>query len=442
MNAVAQYQIEGTTAREIAVSVERAIRDGGLEPDEHLPTIRGLADELVVSPATVASAYRMLQARGLVSGEGRRGTRVAPRPALPMRSLSEVPAGARDLTVGLPDPAFLPPLGPALRRVAAAPPPLPTRYASDEPELVELMAAAFRDDGIACPALAIVSGTHDGIERALRAYLRAGDRVAIDDPAYPPARDQLFGMGLTAVPVRVDDRGMRPDALARALGQGIDAVITVPRAQNPTGAALDEERAADLRALLEEHPGVLVLEDDHAGPVAGAPAVSIAGGERWGVVRSMSKPLGPDLRLAAMTGDPTTIARVQGHQILGPGWVSHILQRVVVELLRDPATARRIERATAAYAKRRAALIDALAARDVPAHGRSGLNVWVPLREERPVVEALRDRGWVVASGERFRIQTGPGIRVTVAGLRTREADQIAEIIAAVEHGGRLSRVY
>jgi DNA-binding transcriptional MocR family regulator len=156
----------------------------------------------------------------------------------------------------------------------------------------------------------------------------------------------------------------------------------------------------------------------------------------------MSKTLGPDLRLAAMTGDQTTIARVKGHQILGPGWVSHILQRLVVELLSDPATARRIERATAAYAKRRAALIDALAERGVPAHGRSGVNVWVPLREERPVVEALRDRGWVVASGERFRIGTGPGIRVTVAALRARDAEQIAEIVAAVEHGGRLARVY
>src|SRR5207253_7279742 len=102
--------------------------------------------------------------------------------------------------------------------------------------------------------------------------------------------------------------------------------------------------------------------------------------------------------------------------------------------------ARRIERATVAYAKRRAALIGALAARGVPAHGRSGLNVWIPLREERPVVEALRDRGWVVESGERFRIATGPGIRVTVASLPEREAEQIAEIIAAVEHGGRLSR--
>jgi DNA-binding transcriptional MocR family regulator len=442
VNAVEQYHIGGTSSRAIARSVERAIREGGLEADEPLPTIRGLAGDLGVSPATVAAAYRLLQSRGLVTGAGRRGTRVAPRPALPSRSLAEVPEGARDLTVGLPDPAFLPAFGPALRRVASTPQSMPAREPEDDPELLELMTRAFTSDGIRCEALAIVSGAHDGIERALRSYLRPGDRVAIEDPAYPPARDQLLAMGLVAVPVEVDDSGMRPEALARALDQGVEALITVPRAQNPTGAALTPDRAADLRSLLGEHPGVLVLEDDHAAVVAGAPLVTLTGGERWAVVRSQSKMLGPDVRLAGMTGDPTTIARVRGHQILGPGWVSHILQRLVVELVRDPATDRKVRQATDAYARRRGALIGALAARGIPAHGRSGLNVWVPLREERPVVEALRDAGWVVASGERFRMRTGPGIRVTITTLREREADQVAEIIARVENSSRPHRIY
>jgi DNA-binding transcriptional MocR family regulator len=46
-------------------------------------------------------------------------------------------------------------------------------------------------------------------------------------------------------------------------------VILTPRAQNPTGAALDERRARDLRKVLDDFPAVLLIEDDHAGPVAG-----------------------------------------------------------------------------------------------------------------------------------------------------------------------------
>jgi hypothetical protein len=47
-----------------------------------------------------------------------------------------------------------------------------------------------------------------------------------------------------------------------------------------------------------------------------------------------------------------------------------------------------------------------------------------------------------VLAGERFRFSTSPGIRITIASLRDDEADQIASIIAAVDHAGRPRRVY
>jgi DNA-binding transcriptional MocR family regulator len=448
MVAVEQYHgIHGATAREIAASAESAIRDGALASGDALPTVRGLAAALGTSPATVNSAYRMLRERGFVVGQGRRGTRVAPRPALRATggegSLPPVPARA-DLSIGLADPALLPPIAPALARIDIEAKLGVSGLEAADHDLLDAARLGFEGDGVPSDALAVVSGAMDGVERVLEAHLRPGDRVIVEDPCYPPIRDVLLALGLVPVPVAVDDTGMIPDLFGAALDRRVQAVVTVPRAQNPLGAAIDEQRGGELRALLASHGDVLIVEDDHASLVAGAPFRSLAGGSwpRWAVIRALSKMLHPDLRVALLAGDPTTIARVEGRQALGPRWVSHILQATAAELLRDPGFDEIVTRARDAYAGRRQALIGALAEHDVPAHGRSGLNVWVPVREEAPVARALLDAGWLVTAGEQFRFASGPGIRVTTATLDEGDAPDVAAVIAAVQHAGRPRRAY
>lgn len=444
-----QYQIVGRTARELASSVEASIREGLLNTGDQLPTVRALAEAVGASPATVNSAYRILRQRGLVVAEGRRGTRVAPRPALraPSRAWSLAPEnqdGVRDLTVGLPDPELLPPVGPALARIDPASKLQINSLEAPDPELLELAAAAFRADGLPGDAIAVASGAFDAMERVLQAHLRPGDRVIVEDPTYPSIRDLLLALGLVEVPVGVDESGFQPEPFADALAKGVEAVVVVPRAQNPLGAVLDPDRAQILQGLLEPHPDVLVVADDHAALVAGAPFCSLVKPDwaRWAVIRSTSKVLHPDLRLAVLSGDETTIARVEGRQALGPRWVSHVLQALVVELIKDPEFEHAAARARDVYAGRREALLSALAERDVPAYGRSGLNVWVPVREEAAATRALYDRGWSVMAGERFRIAAAPGLRITTARLREGEAEQIADVIATVEHAGRPRQAY
>lgn len=439
--------IRGSTAREIAASAEAAIRDGRLDTGAALPTVRALARALGTSPATVSSAYRSLRERGLVVGEGRRGTRVAPRPALrvPQRPrTTKIDMNARDLSIGLPDPALLPALEPALARIDLAAKVRVASLEASDPELLELAAEGFAADGIPADSVGVVSGAFDGVERVLRAYLRPGDRVIVEDPAYVSIRDLLLALGLVAVPVPVDDIGMLPDRFAASLAMGVEAIVVVPRAQNPLGSALDPERMSELQGLLRPYEDVLLIEDDHAGVVSGAPFSTLwtPALRRWAVVRSVSKFLHPDLRVALMAGDETTIARVEGLQALGPRWVSHVLQALVVELLRDPGFERIAGHAASVYTARREALISALTERGIAAHGRSGLNVWIPVREEAPVAAALLGAGWRAVAGERFRIATSPGIRVTIATLDVDEADAVADTIAWVEHAGRPRRAY
>lgn len=440
------YRIAGRGAREIAASVEAAIGARALAPGDRLPTVRGLAADLDVSAATVADAYRRLRDRGLVAGTGRGGTRVrANRPRSFRRSAPSVGEGVRNLAGGNPDPALLPDLRPALAAAAAQRPDGRSRMygeAESSPELVARFAAAFAADGIAADHVAIVGGALDGLDRALGAHLRPGERVAVEDPCYCGILDLLDARDLRPVGVAIDDRGARPEALDRALDQ-VQAVVLMPRLHSPTGAAIDADRLAALRAVLARRPELLVVEDDHGALFADAPLHAVAQDAdrpRWAIVRSTSKPLGPDLRLGALAADPITAARVVHAQQAAAGWVSHLLQRTTLALLDDPGLGGLLAKARDTYARRRTALLDALAARGIPAHGASGLNVWLPVDDETTTAQTLLARGWALRSGAAFRLDGRPGLRITTATLTPDEADRLAHDIAAALHDPRASR--
>lgn len=424
--------IKGQRSSEIAASIESSIRTGKLRAGDRLPSVRDLASSLGVSPATVAAAYKSLQDQALLVGRGRQGTRVSERPPLAVPPPASVPSGVRNLANGNPDPDLLPPLRPLLDRIDAG----HRLYGEpiNEPRLVEVAKSQFEADGIPADDVIIVGSALDGIERVLTAQpdLRPGDKVAVEDPCFPGVLDLIPALRLVPEPVRVDDEGPLPVDVGRALKAGSRALILTPRAQSPTGAVVDERRARDLRRIVRASPEVLVIEDDHAGPVSGFSAVTVVGSDlpRWAVIRSTGKSLGPDLRLGLMAGDATTVARVEGRRSLGAGWVSHILQRIVLALLTDRKTQSLLRKAANTYANRRSAMIEALAARGIRARGRSGLNVWVPVRDEHRTVQTLLDAGYAIRPGERFRIASPSGVRITIATVLPDEAEAIASLVA------------
>ncbi|MEU6811383.1 aminotransferase class I/II-fold pyridoxal phosphate-dependent enzyme [Streptomyces sp. NPDC046831] len=428
------YRIEGRRAADIAASVERAVGSGGLEPGQLLPPMRELAVELGVNPNTVAAAYRVLRDRGVIETAGRRGSRVRPAPATTGRDhiRVDVPEGVRDVSNGNPDPALLPPLAPAFAAAAAQGDREPVLYGdvAVEPELERVARDRLDAEGVPGGPLAVLSGALDGVERVLAANLKPGDTVAVEDPGWGSVLDLVPALGLRTAPVGVDDEGPLPDDVRRALEGGARALIVTARAQNPTGAAVSAPRARTLRAVLRKHPDVLLIEDDHGHGIVDLPLHPLAGATRhWALVRSVAKAYGPDLRLAVLTGDGVTVDRVRGRQRLGPGWVSRLVQRAVVRLWEDGGLDTRA--VAAAYGARRDLLIGALAQRGVVAHGRSGMNVWVPVPDETGVVARLLHAGWAVAPGARFRMSAPPGIRITVSDLGEEETGRLADAVAA-----------
>jgi DNA-binding transcriptional MocR family regulator len=437
----AQYQVTGSSAASISASIESGVRRGDWAWGDRLPPIRVLADSLHVSPATVSKAYQELRQRGIVEAVGRQGTRIRARPAVasPRSALRlPVPSGALDLSAGDPDTRLLPSLGRHLRAVSdEVGPPLGYAAAGAMPELIDAARPRLAADGVPVDdaAITVTNGTLDAIERLLTAHLRPGDSVAVEDPGWANLLDLLAALGLTAVPVAVDDEGPLPDRLAAALASGVGAAVITARAQNPTGAAVSADRATELRAVLARAQDVLLIEDDHAAELAGVPLHCLGGvTTSWAFVRSASKPFGPDLRIAVMAGDEATIARVVGRMRIGAGWVSTVLQRLLLRLWRDEEAAAGIAAAGADYDRRRRALREALVARGVPARGATGINIWVSVEDETRMVATLRDLGYAVAPGSLFRMEAPPGVRMTVSPIDDDAIDALADHVAAAAH--------
>jgi DNA-binding transcriptional MocR family regulator len=427
--------IDEATPRGIAAGIARLITTGDLAPGDRLPTVRALAAELGVSPATVSHAWQTLSGAGLIVSRGRSGSTVrsAPREWLPLRYRGlEGDSDARlDLSRGTPDPALLPGLGEALGRVRLQAETASYQQKPDIPELHDLLRETWPSP---VESITVTNGALDAIDRALATIVRYGDRILIEDPTFPPFIDLLEQYGLEGIAVPVDDEGMRVDAFATALAAGPRVVLLQPRAHNPTGVSMTPARAQHLAELLRRSraaEATLVIEDDHSGAISMAPDVSLSTWlpERVLHVRSFSKTHGPDLRIGALGGPRELVDRIVARRLLGPGWTSRMMQAILYDLLTGAADRVLVARET--YARRQAAFTRAMREQGIPLRTGDGLNAWVPVADERSAMVSLAAAGIRVAPGAPFQLGSGaPHMRVTV-GLIGDEVDSIAAALAA-----------
>ncbi|GAA6526823.1 PLP-dependent aminotransferase family protein [Intrasporangium sp. DVR] len=431
-----EERLDAPTSRALAQAVSRAIRDGALAPGERLPPIRRVAQQLMLSPTTVSSAWQLLARSGVIRSDGRRGTTVALAGYGGDRyssALKHDPGSRLDLSTGVPDPALLPDLGRLVDLVGRAEGHAAPGSYLDDPVLPELRDVLLADWPTPAEDLLVVDGAMDALDLITRALLRPGDPVVVESPGFPVLLDLLEDRGVLVLPVELDHSGPDPDALAALLARRPVAVIVQPRGQNPTGVSLTPTRARRLASLLAPTSS-LVIEDDSAGDIASSPALSLG---RWLPdrvihIRSFSKSYGPDLRLAAMTGPASVLAPIRHVRALGQGWTSRLLQRVLTALLTDAETQAGVRSARAEYARRRGLVTGRLAEHGIPVSGTDGLNIWVPVRDEPAAVLRLASEGIAVAPGRPFLVDRRDGephIRVTT-GLITEGHLAIADAIA------------
>jgi DNA-binding transcriptional MocR family regulator len=428
--------ITGTTAAEIADSV-RALRERGLlRPGDALPPVRELAALLGVNRNTAVSAYRQLAQAGLVISKGRGGTLMAGAAHVAQEGVA-ADTVLHDIGSGNPDPRLIPDPTAALTGIVGR----PVLYGEPviDPGLEQwsrawILADLPRDD----LRITVTSGAVDAVERLLAQALMRDDAVALEDPCFLASIHTVRLGGYRGVPVPVDEEGMTVEGLQNALDSGIRAIICTPRAQNPTGVSVSPARAAALREVLRPHPYVLIIEDDHFSMLSAHPYASLIGAEhrRYALLRSVSKFLGPDMCLAVAATDPTTAERLAMRLNPGTTWVSHLLQRLAHAQLSDAGVRTRIAAAATHYAERNTAFVTALAERDIVTHSSDGLSLWVRVpAPAQTVAERLMRRGWLVRTGDEFRIEdpspASDHLRLTVHDLSDADTARLLDDLQA-----------
>ncbi|WP_182378507.1 aminotransferase class I/II-fold pyridoxal phosphate-dependent enzyme [Nocardioides sp. WS12] len=426
----------------IAGAFSRAIRAGELLPGDRLPTVRAVAAELGVSPATVSAAWQALRRTGAVVSRGRSGTFVqdTPTPWLSPRQRELVGAGPDglrlDLSRGTPDPRLLPSIGPALQRVSQR---AGTLTYQDEPVLPELRAVLAASWPYPAEALTVVDGATDAVTRTLEQIVRYGDRVVLESPTFPPFFDLVETLGGEIVPVELDDRGIRPDALRKALAARPVAVILQPRAHNPTGVAMDATRVEQLTRVLRRaaHGMPWVIEDDHSAGISTSADVTLATllPEKVVHIRSYSKSHGPDLRIAAMSGPSELIDRIVARRMLGPAWTSRMVQTILLDLLTSSQALDEVGEARRQYFARQRTMVAELATHGIDLPPPDGINLWLAVRDERAALVHLSASGIRAAGGTPFLAgdATAPGqafVRVTTGLVSPDDAADVAAAIA------------
>ncbi|MDQ1076408.1 MULTISPECIES: aminotransferase class I/II-fold pyridoxal phosphate-dependent enzyme [Microbacterium] len=448
--------VERTSAG-LAAEIARLVSDGTLAPGERLPTVRDVAAALGVSTGTVASAWRALADAGVVFSRGRAGTFVRAErrewlsPRVQGMSAARVPGAPRglgagrdvaalrlDLSLGTPDPAMLPSIE---RALALARPRADTGRYHDLPvlpDLYDVLREQWPVRGV--EELTVVDGALDGISRTLDQVVRFGDRVAVESPGFPYFFDLIEAAGAVPVTLESDADGVIPASLARALALGPSAVLLQPRAQNPTGVSMSSERARRLANVLLSVPGgtrVTVIEDDHSALIASAPPVTLALWLPAQVVhvRGFSKSHGPDLRIAALGGPSAIVDRIVRRRMLGPGWTSRLLQSVLFELLTDPRSTAPVRTARLIYRDRLDRLATALRRLGIDVGDPDGINLWMPVRDERAALVHAAAEGIGIAAGSPFVVDPdtspsgGDRVRVT-AGSVVENVRLVAEALA------------
>jgi len=455
--------------------LERLIAE--MAVDTQLPSMRDLQQRFHVSALTVQRALTMLASRGLLVARPGRGTFTAARHP-PSRAgdtgWQTVALGSRPPLTGeleellAPTPSRLLPLSSAfldeglqplglLRAAGARAARRPSGWSRPPAEGIDEL-RSFLADELGTPYrvenVLVTPGGQAALATACRCLAGRGDPIVVESPTYIGALAAARAAGLVAVPVPTDQHGVLPDALADVLARSRARLVYLqPRHANPTGATLAEDRREAVLTAVRRSGAFLIEDDwvrdlDLGGPTPPPLATRDEDGHVV-YVRSLTKPVAPGLRIAALAARGPALTRLRRGRFADDLFVAPVLQHTALDVLTAPGWSRHLAGLRRALRVRRDTLVAALRA-DLPGWQvhlvpTGGVHLWMRLpdgSDEASTATAAYRHGVAVSPGHGYfpAESPGPHLRLSYAAahpVALREA--VARLAHAVDEAGSRS---
>jgi 2-aminoadipate transaminase len=300
--------------------------------------------------------------------------------------------------------------------------------------------------GVEPSRVVVTSGSLQGFVFLAQQLVRPGARVLVEAPTYDRPLKILARLGAEIDGVPLDDDGLSPDELERALDDGERPAFlyTIPTFQNPSGRTLTLERRRRVVELARERD-LLVLEDDPYGLVRyegeALPSLfELDGGERVVYASSFSKTIAPGVRVGYFVLPPELAAQVEALAVSTYISPPYLTQATVHEFLRRGNFEPNLVRVNGLLRARRDAMLDGLAEHmpegAVWSRPEGGYFVWLDLGDDPPWGAAGEAAGVTFVPGSDF-FADGGGARSLRLAFSFVSPGEIAE---GVERLGALLR--
>ena len=445
--------MEATRTEALMQAVRARIASRALAPGDRLPSVRGFARTMGVSPFTVVEAYGRLEAEGIIRARRGSGFYVTGADLPPMALAGMGPVRERDVdpfwvsrqsldadpTVLKPGCGWLPAdwmpqeaIRKGLRALARADDAALADYGCTRgaPALRRLLLGRFADEGIAATmdqVLLTGSGTQ-AIDLICRLLLRPNDTVLVDDPCYFNFQALLRAHQVRVVGVPFTPSGPDVAAFEQALARENPRLyITNSALHNPTGASLSPQVAHRLLSAASAH-GLTIVEDDIFADFEPAPSPRLAvldGLNRVIRIGSFSKTLSASVRCGYIAARPDWIEGLADLQVATSfGGPSPIATELIAGVLAGGTYRKHMDELRQRLARARKAAVDRLQPLGLTPWimPRGGFYLWCRLPEGQDSAVIARHcmaQGVVLAPGNVFSASQSAGgfLRFNVAQL-------------------------